>query len=140
MGFLNPAAPTPLSGILLTLSSSVYGRLLLPADLPGGSKRLMVPHVHTTWGQHRTEIWCVVHSAQAQAQAWDPSAWTVRSSAQWQGRRQQPTPELGVQSVSKYPSISRKSQGLPERERRPPTNDELHMRGVLMNTSGCVVA
>lgn len=75
----------------------------------------------------------------AEAQAGDDSTWTTGSSVQWHGRRQQPIPSPGVQSVSKAPSISRRGQGLSETEGRPPTNDEIDILGFLINTSGCVV-
>ena len=53
MGFLKSVAPAPYSGILLTLSSSVYRRLLLHADLPGSSKEAVVPHLHAPYAMLR---------------------------------------------------------------------------------------
>lgn len=46
VGFLKSIAPAPFPRILLTLSSSVYRRLLPPADLSGCSKQAVVPHLH----------------------------------------------------------------------------------------------
>lgn len=58
--FLKLVAPASFPGILLTLSSSVYWRLLPPADLSGCSKQAMVPHLHSpSPGQPRKSIRCV---------------------------------------------------------------------------------
>lgn len=113
-------------GLLLTLSSSVYRRLLPPADLPGSSKDVVVPHLHTTWA----------HTGKHLVYATQCSGTVLRQFCLDYGKFslvaevEKALSSLflgpGVESVSKAPSTSR-NQGLPGRKGRPPLNDETCM-------------
>lgn len=121
MGFLKSVAPAPFPGILLTLSSSVYQRLLPPADLSGCSKQAMVPHLHNALPRASSgkSIRCVC------------------TRVAEVGRRSGVEKELGVGSVSHgFPGEVRGCQEGPEGHQQIPR----HAMGFLITTPGCVVA